>query len=202
MGYPFDCISDFMFVEDLPEKADVILIPGGSHPQLMAKAAELYHRGYSSYILPSGGFNPKIPGFASEWDFLRKIAINLNVPETVILKEDKAQNTFENALFSSNVLLEMNLRVDKAILVCKAYHSRRALLTYQLAFPSRTTFFVSPVIDNRGITKANWFTRKEYISVVMGEVSKIGQYCEDKIPEWVGMAEVVATPLDLTERLK
>ncbi len=100
MGYPFDCISDFIFIEDLPQKADVILIPGGSHPQLMVKAVELYQQGFAPYILPSGGANPKLPAYESEWEFLEKIALGLNVPEKAILKENKALNTFENATFS------------------------------------------------------------------------------------------------------
>ena len=202
MGYPFDCISDFIFVEDLPQKADVILIPGESHPQLMVKAVELYQQGYAPYILPSGGGNLKLPAYESEWEFLEKIALGLNVPEKAILKENKAQNTFENAMFSSEVLLEMNLPVDKVILVCKAYHSRRALLTYQAIFPVKTCFFVTPVIDYRGISKSNWYTRQDYVSVVMREVRKIGQYFEDKIPEWVETTEVVTTPPGLTERSK
>lgn len=45
MKYPFDCISDFIFVVDDIEPSDIILIPGGSHPQLMEKAVELYIKG-------------------------------------------------------------------------------------------------------------------------------------------------------------
>ena len=192
MGYPFDCISDLIFVEDLPQKADVILIPGESHTQLMVKAVELYQQGFAPYILPSGGPNPKLPEYASEWEFMEKIALGLNVPEKAILKENKAKNTFENASFSRQVLLDLKIKVATAILVCKAFHSRRALLTYQAIFP-KTRFFVVPVIDYRGISKSNWYTNKEDITVVMGEVRKIGQYFEDKIPEWVETTEVVTT---------
>lgn len=40
MDYPFDCITDFIFVknEKPTPPCDVILIPGGSHPQLMQGA--------------------------------------------------------------------------------------------------------------------------------------------------------------------
>jgi len=180
---PFDCISTFIFVETPLEKADILFIPGESHVQLMGRAAQLFHQGFAPFILPSGGFNPRIPQYKSEWEFLQKLGLQQNVPEKAILKEDKSQNTYENAVFSRNVLLKKNLPVDKAILVCKAFHSRRALLTYQSVFRN-TTFFVSPVTDYRGITKENWFTRKDYIAVVMGEVRKIGEYFEEVIPEW------------------
>ena len=35
-------IEDFMFIEDKPEKADVIFVPGNGYPQMAEKAAELY----------------------------------------------------------------------------------------------------------------------------------------------------------------
>jgi uncharacterized SAM-binding protein YcdF (DUF218 family) len=185
MNYPFDCISEFIFVDDPPERADIIFIPGGSHSQLMIRATELYKQGFAPFILPSGRFNSKIPDYESEWEFLQKIALQQSVPEEVILKENKASNTFENAEYSQKVLQEMNIPIHKAIIVCKAFHSRRALLTYQAVFPLATTFLVSSVVDNRGITKDNWFTKKEYISIIMGEIKKIGQYFENQIPNWV-----------------
>ena len=38
--------------EDLPEKADIIFIPGSGFPQLGEEAAGLYHRDYAPCILP------------------------------------------------------------------------------------------------------------------------------------------------------
>ena len=185
MKYPFDCISEFIFVETDVEKSDVILIPGASQPQLMEKAAELYNRGFAKYILPSGGVNPKLIHHESEWEYLKTIGIKLGVPENVILREDKAQNTFENAQFSWNFLQSLNIPIRNVILVCKAYHSRRALLTYRTIFPLNINFYISPVIDKRGITKDNWFQNEGSISIVMSEVVKIGNYFRDKIPKWV-----------------
>ena len=182
--YPFDCISELVFVETNIEPSDIILIPGGSHPQLMEKAVELYQKGFAPLILPSGKYNPKIPEYASEWEFLKRVGLNLGVPESVILKEDQATHTFENALFSLRVIRENGLKIKKAILVCKSFHSRRALLTYQSIFPKEIRFFVASVIDKRGINKQNWFQDDEMIHVVMNEVTKIGQYFEKDIKNW------------------
>jgi uncharacterized SAM-binding protein YcdF (DUF218 family) len=184
MNFPFDCITDLVFVETALEKADVILIAGGSHPQLARRAGELYQEGYAPYLLPSGGANSKLGAGRTEWEFLRSIAIAQGVPETAILKEDQAQNTYENALFSWRVLQENNIAVERVILVCKAYHSRRALLTYQAVFPLAVTFYVAPVIDQRGISRANWFMNASHARLVMGEMAKIGEYFADKIPGW------------------
>ncbi|MDF2539664.1 MAG: hypothetical protein K0S76_2685 [Herbinix sp.] len=185
MGNPFDCISDFIFVETKLKKSDVILIPGASQPQLMERAAELYLSGLAPYILPSGGPNSKLSDFETEGAYLISIGIKLGVPEEAILKEDKAQNTFENAQFSYDLLRSLNIEVKNIILVCKAYHSRRALLTYQSFFPKDINFYVAPVIDRRGISKDNWYMKEESIKLVMGEIVKIGKYFDNKIWQWV-----------------
>jgi hypothetical protein len=71
MNYPFDCITDFIFVENELSFCDIILIPGGSHPQLMEKAVELLEMGMAKYILPSGGKNNKLPDYRNEAEFLK-----------------------------------------------------------------------------------------------------------------------------------
>ncbi len=181
MGYPFDCISDFIFINTSLESSDVILVPGSSSPKTMFKAAELYREGLAPYILPSGGYNEKIKDYSSEWECYKAAAIEMGVPESALLKEDKARNTFENAIFSQKVLKNSGLPFKKAIIVCKAYHSRRALLTYQAIFPHDTEFFVCSVPDKNEITKENWFLKNKSISIVMGEVVKIGSYFKTEI---------------------
>lgn len=183
MSYPFDCITDFIFVETEIAQADVILIPGANHPQLMEKAVSLYKQGLAPYILPSGGYKPHVG--TTEWDFLRDIGITNGVPKEAILKEDKAQHTLENARLSLEVLQKKGTDPKKVIIVCKAGHSRRALLSYQAEFPKETEFFVSPVIDRYGITKENWFSSEVGISRIMTEVEKIGKYFANHIPNWV-----------------
>ena len=45
-------MEEFIFVEDQPEKSDIIFVPGNGYPQMAEKAAELYREGYAGYILP------------------------------------------------------------------------------------------------------------------------------------------------------
>jgi uncharacterized SAM-binding protein YcdF (DUF218 family) len=178
-----DCISDFIFVDDFIDSSDVILIPGGSHPQLAEKAAKLYKQGMAPYILASGHANPNIPNYSSEAEYLKSIAIDLGVPPEKFLCENKASHTFENAEFSFQMLKNMNIKADKIILVCKAYHSRRTLFTYSYNFPVSTEFLVASVVDKYGLCRNNWYTKPDYISKVMSEVEKIGKYFKDKTPK-------------------
>jgi len=176
-----DAITKFIFVDDVITACDVILVPGGSHPQLAEKAAELYKYGLADCILFSGRANPCIPDFPSEAEYLKSIAIELGVSAERIICENKAAHTLENAEFSLSTLVNMNVKADKIILVCKAYHSRRVLLTYQHVFPESANFLVAPVTDKRGLNRRNWASRQEYADKVMGEVEKIGKYFKDKV---------------------
>lgn len=182
MNNLMDCISDFIFVDDVIDSSDVILIPGGSHQRLAEKAAKLFHQGMAHYILASGNTNPNIPNYSSEAEYLKSIAVDLGVPPEKFICENNASHTFENAEFSYQMLKSMNIKSDKIILVCKAYHSRRVLFTYRYNFPVNTEFLVASVADKYGLCKNNWCTKPEYISKVMSEVEKIGKYFKDKVP--------------------
>ncbi|MEA3322529.1 MAG: YdcF family protein [Bacillota bacterium] len=180
MVNPFDCITEFIFVETAVSPADVILVPGANHPPLMEKAADLYKQGMAPYVLPSGGYKSHVE--MTEWEYLRNLALENGIPEEAILKEDKAQHTLENARFSLEVLHRNNIVPRKAIVVCKAGHARRSLLCYQAEFPKDCEFMVSHCVDRYGITKENWFLTDVGINRVMNEVKKIGTYFGDIIP--------------------
>lgn len=182
MKYPFDCLTDLVFVEEEPIlPADIILVPGGSHTDPMSMASELYLAGMAPYILPSGGYNMKLG--MTEWEFFRDIGVSMGVPEHAILKEDQAKNTFDNARNSWKVIQDNHIEVKRAIMVCKSYFSRRALMTYQTVFPPSVTIQV--MLDDLRINRDNWFQDEEGIRLVLTEAKKISTYFAYHIPNWV-----------------
>ena len=44
--------TNMIFLEDQPEKSDIIFIPGSGHAALAHTAARLYHSGLAPLILP------------------------------------------------------------------------------------------------------------------------------------------------------
>lgn len=178
-------IEDFMFIEDKPEKADVIFVPGNGYPQMAEKAAELYRNGFAPKILPSGRYSITAGRFTgvldkkecycgtykTEWDFLKDVLMQNGVPEEAILKEGQATYTYENAIYSRQVTDHAELEIERAILCCKSYHARRCLMYYQLLYP-KTEFYVVPV-NADGITRENWKKNEEGIDAVTGELSRI-----------------------------
>ncbi|MFQ9389424.1 MAG: hypothetical protein ACLR1V_12135 [Coprococcus sp.] len=57
-------ITEFIFLEDLPEKADLIIVPGNTWPQPARRAAALYHEGMAPYIVVSGRYSKGQQTFA------------------------------------------------------------------------------------------------------------------------------------------
>lgn len=185
-------ITDFIFVEHKPEKADIIFIPGGDQGAIAVRAAELYLEGYAPWILPSGRFSKPvghctIPGYETEWEFLRDILIGQGVPDAVVLEERQATYTYENAIYSRKVTDALGLKVERAILCPQACHARRALLYYEILYPD-TEFVVCPAVT-RGISRDNWFLEDGKIDVVLGELERCGSQFHEILREYGKMGK-------------
>ncbi len=177
-------ITEFIFREDKPQKADVIFIPGGPYPELAENAARLYREGWAEWILPSGKYSILEGRFAgagsaaTEWEYLADILGKNGVPREAVLREDQATFTYENAIFSREVLQKQGMYPPKtAILCCQAFHARRSLMYYQDQFPD-TRFLVCPAVT-AGISKESWQNTPEGIEKVMGELRRIGTQFPD-----------------------
>lgn len=202
MGEFYDAISDFIFVENAPQKADVIFVPGGNYPDAAVHAAALYQQGFAPYILPSGKYSISVGKFVlageakntklctvqkseksyeTEFDYLHNILVKNGVDEAAILKEDQATFTYQNAIFSRQVLEKAGIPVKRAILCCQAFHARRALLYYREQF-QETEFVVCPVVT-RGIGRDTWMKTAEGIDTVLGEVERCGSQFHEILRE-------------------
>ena len=181
-------ITGFIFMEDDPQKSDVIFIPGTSQSAVSETAAQLYCAGYAGYVIPSGMYSPKRGKFASEkidkaryageydtdWAYCKHILLANGVPESAILREDRSTHTGENAEYSARVLKELGIKVEKAILCCQAFHARRAFMSYAKYFPD-TEILVVPT-ETQGIRREDWYLQEKSYRRVMSEVYKCGEY--------------------------
>lgn len=177
----YDCITDFIFVEDEPQRSDIIFVPGGNYPQTARRAAALYHEGYAPYILPSGKYSilkgkfeagEDAQKYSTEWAYLRAVLLGEGVPDDVVLREDEATYTYENAIFSRKRTEALGIPVRRAILCCQAFHARRSLMYYQEQFPE-TEIFVCPVVT-KGISRDTWHEMPQGIDTVLGELERCG----------------------------
>ena len=188
-------ITDFIFLEDVPQPADILFIPGNGHAEPSELAAHLYGEGYAPYVLPSGryaigsegfcgqksGTHAYIGRFSTEWAFMRHVLMENGVPSTAILREDEATYTYQNAIYSRRRTDSEQLSIRRAIICCMPMHARRAKMYYETLFPD-AELLVCPVKDTP-ITRENWMREPEGIDRVLGEMERCGGQFHDILKE-------------------
>lgn len=132
---PNDLFSK-LAVEQKIQKADAIVVlgagvtesgwPGKFSLERTVKGVILYKQGYANTIIFSGGWDHD--GYISSAKAMLQVAEDLGVPKQAILYEDKSHDTYENALFTSEILKEHKL--NSVILVTSASHMRRSALVF------------------------------------------------------------------------
>ena len=127
-------------IVDAPRKADVIAVfaggvgesgrAGGGYQERVQHAANLYLAGYSSHLVFSSGF---VFAF-QEAEVMRDLAVALGVPTEVIILERQASSTYENVIYTRDIMIENNW--EQLLVVSSPYHMRRAMLTWRKQAPS------------------------------------------------------------------
>ena len=179
-------ITDFIFLEDAPQKADILFVPGNGHAAPSELAARLYREGFAPRVLPSGryaiglsGFQGQISGsrryegaFDTEWAFMRHILMKNGVPESAVLREDEATYTYQNAINSRARTDKEGVTVNRGIICCMPVHARRAKMYYQTLYPD-AELIVCPAKD-AALTRDNWVNSEAGIDAVLGELERCG----------------------------
>lgn len=180
-------MTDFIFLEDEPQRSEVIFLPGSEEGALARTAAALYHRGLAPLIVPSGKYakwtgHSIVGAFETESDYFADLLQKYGVPNEAILKEREATYTYQNAIYTKKLLDERGVAVKKAILCCQAYHARRSKLYYQVLFPE-TEIFVCPTAT-KGITRENWYKTAKGRELVLGEIERCGSQFHEIVAEY------------------
>lgn len=133
-------LAERLIVEKTVEKADAILVLGGSatYKERTQKAAELYKSGIATKIfLTDDGTrgswnvkeqrNPKFVEMAQ-----KRLTENGVPPENIEILEPEVSGTIDEAKILANKAREGNLK--NVLIVTSAYHTRRALWTFEREF--------------------------------------------------------------------
>lgn len=184
-----DIIADigrFIFVEDEPAASDIVIIVGSSEPDAAELAARLWREGYAPRVFAGGGVSVKtgrFPGpraradvyagdYRTEYEFYRDVLIKNGVPAEAIVGEDRSGYTRQNAECARARLDELGLSPRRALLVCKAFHARRALMFFGAAFPATELRVIT--YPGHDVTRDNWFMSEYGIKRVLGELGRLG----------------------------
>ncbi len=118
--------------EAVPRKADVAIVLGagvwGDRPspglrERLDQAVELYREGYVPYLLVTGGLGEGKT--STEAAVMRNYLVEQGVPEDRIFMEHQARDTYENLLFSKEIMQQHGL--SQALVVSHDYHLARAV---------------------------------------------------------------------------
>ena len=182
-------ITEFIFLEDSPEKADIIIVPGNTWPQPARRAAALYQAGMAPLIVVSGKYSKGQQEFAgpaceseryqgaydTEADFLADVLMQEGVPKEAILHEREATFTLENAEYIRQILEDKHIPVKRAIICCQAFHARRCRMYFEYVFQDTEIEFLMCPAVTQGISRDNWMESKKGMETVLGELRRCGE---------------------------
>jgi len=161
-------IGLFLVVADEPQPAEVLLVLSGDRGERMEYAFSLYEAGLADLFILSGG-----PLYAdlSEADLLRRHAGILGVPDEKIILESRAANTYQNALYTRELMELYGL--ESALVVSSPYHMRRVRVLFDEVYAgSGIELFFVPVA-NSWFDPECWWETSQGRRLVFSEYAKL-----------------------------
>ena len=158
-------------------KSDVILALGSHDLRVAERAAQLYLEGWAPLLVCSGGLGNLTSGIwtESEADKFADIAINMGVPESAVLVENKSTNTGENIAFTARLLNEKGILPHSFIIVQKPYMERRSYATFKKHWPDKDVVITSPPISFEDYATAD-IPVDRVIEIMAGDLQRIREY--------------------------
>ncbi|MBU0625338.1 YdcF family protein [Patescibacteria group bacterium] len=168
-------ITDYIFIGSRLEPADLAFVFGTRLAEPIIKIKEVYDAGLVKRILISGGINRHTG--RNEAQDMAAALIGLGVVAEHLILEDKSTNSLENVLFSRSVIEQVLGWADikRIAVICKHYHSRRALMTLKKHFLDRVELFAI-TYDVLGFNRNDWSVSEVGREKVLAEWEKIPRY--------------------------
>ncbi|WP_199624212.1 YdcF family protein [Paenibacillus alkalitolerans] len=157
-----DCTS-------LPEKADAVIVLGSDvGGERTRKAAELYKQGIAPRLILSDGTRMSWRTMAV--DEMYALAAVSGVPEEDILQEKKSRSTYENALYTKEMMLEQGF--DSAVVVTADWHARRSKHVFDKVYLGTGITLNYCGAQDSSSDFDNWWTDGEKQQTVLTEWAK------------------------------
>lgn len=153
---PHVLIGQYLSPADNLSRADAIVVVSGDSDR-MKQAIDLYKQGYASRLILSGAAKD---GFPSNALAMHIEASQSGIPNEAVILEEKANNTYENALYTKEIVLSQGMK--NIILVTSPYHQRRVYETFKNVFKgSNIQLQNSPSIYSSWKPNDWWNTERE-----------------------------------------
>ncbi len=169
-------VWDYMLMHQDIQPADAIVVLGSIDMRVADRGAELYAAGLAPRVVCTGYRGRGTDGFSdTEGRLLANRLIALGVPEEVILIEEAATNTGENATYTRSLLEREGIAVQSIIVVTKPYMERRAYATFAKQWPEVTAYITSPQLSYDTYFPDEAF-KTDTITMMVGDLERIRRY--------------------------
>ena len=206
---PLQILWDYLGMHQTPARADCIVGFGNFNTNIARRAAELYHQGYASRILFTGGLGRNTTHLFTEPEAVRfaKVAMECGVPEADIILEDKSTNTKENIDFMREIFEKQGIPHDHVLGVHQPFMERRIVAALGVYWPELNFTVTSPQVtipEYLASAKEQGMTENAAVSVIVGDFQRIELYAKlgyqtpQQIPEecWEAYHKLVAMGYD------
>lgn len=124
---------------------------------------QLYKEGLINKIVVSGGSGKLLEeeDEPTEAEQIKRVLLISGVPEQDIILEEKSRNTYENALYTKELLEEKGIAGEQLLLVTSAFHMRRSLGCFKNAGLSPTPYSTDFVTTENNYTPADLIAPSE-----------------------------------------
>lgn len=168
----------------------------GSHDLRVGQyGAHLFKEGWAQLLVFSGGYGNLTRSLwqVSEAEMFAQEAVKLGIPDEKLLLETRSTNTGENIIFARRLLREKGLDPKSFLLVHKPYMERRALATFQKAWPKKQARVTSPPISFKDYPTTE-IPLEKIINIMVGDFQRILNYPEKgfQVPQIVPNAVMQA----------
>lgn len=176
----------YLVVDQEPERVDVIVVLSGDRGERMDHGIRLFHAGVADRIIVSGG---PVYRELTAADLMFEHASDLDVPAACIIKEGRARDTRENALYVKALMETYGFK--SAVVVSSPYHMRRVQLVFDRAFAddrSRIKLIYSAA-PSKEFDPNRWWETANGKRLVLSELAKL-ILMRLPLPEtWYGYSE-------------
>lgn len=167
----------YLCLNEKNRRAECIIGLGSILQIVPQKCADLYAKGYSNLLIFSGNCGKGTEGVIkkTEAEIFKEIATSLGVPESRIMVENEARNTYENFKLIKKVLASNNIKPQSLLIVGKPYQERRARAIAGIELAdcdfSISSFHMSLEEFINYVETNNFMTVSDVINELVGEIN-------------------------------
>ncbi len=146
----------------------------GKNADRYLSVLELYKNGIVDRILVTGGPANYLEPWAKESEIIRDLYVLCGIPSEAILIENRSLNTYENAVYSKEILEELG--EERFLLITSSAHIRRAQACFE-----EQGISVQPYPSMKGVGNRRW----ELDYLLVPSLDNFSKW-RGLIHEWIG----------------